>query len=180
MVERRASERPIRLVASRAVRLTRGRAVGRGSVAELAAEGECLELLHDCGLVFGLRGLIEEHDADGLAWLRLDGQGGPRLACGDCSLPVGTRAEASLRPEDMVLARRPLEVRTSLSNHLPGRVRRITRTRARVLVTIDVGLTVPVLAEVTERAVRKLELAPGAEVVAMCKAQAIRTRRLDR
>jgi len=156
-----------------------GRAAGCGSVAQLAAEAETLELLHDCGLVFALGGAVAERDADGLTWVRLDGPRPQRLACGDCDAPAGTRVEVQLRPEDIVLTRERLPVRTSLSNELLGRIERITHSPARVLVAIDAGLDVPVLAEVTERAVRRLGLEPGAEVVALCKAQAVRTRRLE-
>jgi molybdate transport system ATP-binding protein len=156
-----------------------GRCAGKGRVHELAARAETLELLHDCGLVFALPGVVERRDEDGLAWVRVDGRSEALVACGDCSAPVGARVEASLRPQDVVLAREPLEVRTSLTNHLHGRVAKITHTGARVMVTIDCGLAVPVLAEVTERAVRKLELEPGANLVAMCKAQAILTRGLE-
>lgn len=156
-----------------------GKVAGQGPLHELAARPETLELLHDCGLVFALPGRVEARDEDGLAWVRVDGPAGFRLACGDCLAEPGSRVEASLRPEDVVLSREPLEVLTSLSNHLPGRIARITHTAARVLVTIECGLAVPVLAEVTERAVRKLGLEEGVEVVAMCKAQAIRTRGLE-
>ena len=92
-------------------------------------------------------------------------------------VPGGSASVAVAAPSR---TRTPRAARTSLTNHIPGRIARITHTAVRVLVEIDCGLVVPVLAEVTERAVRRLELEPGTELVAMCKAQAIRTRALER
>lgn len=158
--------------------LDRGSLAGQGTLPELAAATETLELLHDCGLVFALPGRVARRDADGLAWIRPDGASDRDLACGDCDAEPGDRVEVVLRPEDLVLARPPVDTQLSLTNRLPGHVVSVTRSSARCLVTLDCGLTAPVLAEVTERAVRDLSLTPSQPVVALCKAQAMQVRRI--
>jgi molybdate transport system ATP-binding protein len=155
-----------------------GRVVGQGTVDDLASVPSTLDLLHDQGLVFALPGRVERRDEDGLSWIRLEGSGAHEIACGDAGEPLGTPVDVLLRPEDVVLARPPLEGRLSLVNRLPGRVTGVTRGANRVLVHLDCGCGAPVLADVTERAVRGLGLEPGAEVVALAKAQATRTRAL--
>lgn len=158
------------------VLLDAGQVAARGSIDALVADPDALELLHDRGLVFGLPGRVDRRDDDGLAWVQLESEVGIELACGDCRDAVDAPVDVLLRPEDVVLALPPLEARLSLTNHLPGRVRSITAGEHRQLVIIDCGLTAPVLAEVTARAVRRLGLAPGVEVIALVKAQATRTR----
>ncbi|MEO0651321.1 MAG: ATP-binding cassette domain-containing protein, partial [Planctomycetota bacterium] len=158
------------------VLLDRGRVRGQGTVERLVSEVETLELLHDQGLVFALPGQVERRDPDGLAWVALEGRPPIEIACGDCREQVGAPVDVLLRPEDVVLARPPLDARLSLTNRFPGRVRHITRGERRSLVTLDCGLEAPLLAEVTDRAVRRLELAPGEAVIALAKAQATRTR----
>ena len=156
----------------------RGRIAGQGVPWELAQHAQTLDLLHDCGLVFALVGDVARRDGgDGVTWISLGRD--VELGCGgECEVPVGGRVEALVRPEDVILALPPLDARLSLTNALRGSVRSITRTEARCLVTIDAGLGSPVLAEVTERAIQRLGLAPGTGVIALVKAQAIRTRPL--
>ncbi|MCH2172774.1 molybdenum ABC transporter ATP-binding protein [Myxococcota bacterium] len=158
--------------------LDRGAIAGQGPLPQLATDSDTLELLHDCGLVFALPGRVARRDPDGLAWIRPDGASERELACGDCPAEPGDRVEMVLRPEDLVLARPPVETPLSLTNRLPGRVVSVTRSSARCLVTLDCGLSAPVLAEVTERAVRDLSLTPSQPVVALCKAQAMQVRRI--
>ena len=153
-----------------------GRVAGQGTIDELAARADSLELLHDQGLVFALPGRVTRTDEHGLTWVALEGPSECELACGDCRAAPDTPVEVLLRPEDVILARPPLDARLSLTNRLPGRITQITTSPERVLVTVDCGLARPVLAEVTERAIRSLGLEPGTEVIALSKAQATRTR----
>lgn len=153
-----------------------GRTAGTGPLTALVSDPSTLELLHDCGLVFALPGVVERREPEGLTWVTGDGPAGQLLACGNCDDPPGTPVEVLLRPEDVVLALPPLDARTSLTNRLPGRIASLTASSQRVLVTVDCGLAAPVLAEVTDRAVRDLGLRPGLEVLALYKAQATRTR----
>ena len=153
-----------------------GRVAGQGAPTDLAAAEETLELLHDCGLVFALPGRVTRRDDDGLSWVELEGERPHEIACGDCQDPLGAQVEVVLRPDDVVLALPPLDARMSFTNAFEGRVERVTKTALRCMITIDCGFRGPLLAEVTERAVRSLGLEPGTSVIALCKAQATRTR----
>lgn len=160
------------------VLLDGGRVVAQGTMNELVLEPSNLESLHDAGLMFAIPGTVARVDDDGLAWVRADGPSGKLVASGDCREALDTRVEVLLRPEDVILARPPVETQLSTSNHFEGTIAHVTHGTERVIVAIDCGLAVPLLAEVTERAVRRLELTPGASVVALSKAQATRTRRV--
>jgi len=158
--------------------MDRGRVAGQGTPTDLAAAEETLELLHDCGIVFALPGHVVRRDEDGLSWVELAGPRPHEIACGDCHDPLGAPVEVVLRPDDVVLALPPLEARLSFTNAFEGEVLRVTKTALRCMITIDCGFDGPLLAEVTERAVRSLGLEPGKSVIALCKAQATRTRGL--
>lgn len=153
-----------------------GRAVATGPVGELALREDCLELLHDCGLLFRVPGRRLPDRDGGLVWVELEG--GARVASGAYEGPEGDASlELLLRPEDVILARPPFEGDVSLTNRVEGAVARIARTAARTLVEVRVdGGDTTLLAEVTERAVGRLGLGPGERVVALFKAQATRCR----
>lgn len=160
-----------------------GRAAGQGDLSTIAADQTAVELLAGSGLSFSLPGRMVRRDATGLGWVALAGReggapGDSEVACGDVTAEVGDDVEVILGPADIVLAVPPMDARLSLTNHLEGTVERVTRTEARCLVQVHCGLVAPVLAEVTERAVERLALAPGAPVVALFKAQATRARGL--
>lgn len=155
-----------------------GRAVACGPVHELALREDCLERLHDEGLLFKVPGRLAQDREGGLAWVEL--AGGERVASGAFEGPRpgdGGEVELLLRPEDVILARPPFEGRVSLTNQLEGTVARVARTPARTLVEVRLAAGGPaLLAEVTERAVERLQLAPGEAVAALFKAQATRCR----
>lgn len=160
-----------------------GRAAGQGDLPTIAADQSAVELLAGSGLSFSLPGHMVRRDRTGLGWVALTGRGGANpaaseVACGDVTAEVGDEVEVILGPADIVLAVPPMDAQLSLTNHLAGTVERVTRTAARCLVQVDCGLEAPVLAEVTERAVERLALTPGAPVVALFKAQATRARGL--
>jgi len=160
-----------------------GRAAGQGDLPTIAADQTAVELLAGSGLSFSLPGHMVRRDRTGLGWVALTGRGGANpaaseVACGDVNAEVGDEVEVILGPADIVLAVPPMDAQLSLTNHLAGTVERVTRTEARCLVQVDCGLEAPVLAEVTERAVERLGLTPGAPVVALFKAQATRARGL--
>lgn len=158
--------------------LDQGRLAGQGALVELATEARALELLHDGGFVFALRGEVAPREAHEPVQVRVDGEPGGLINCGNCAEPPGTPVEVLLQPDDVILAEPPFEARTSLTNVLSGKVVSVTQSEARCLVTVDCGFNQPLLAEVTERSVRELNLAPGLPIVALFKAQATRTRRL--
>ena len=158
-----------------------GRIVGEGALADLVRTPGHLDLLHDCGLLFNVPGIVESRDASGLTHIAHGGSSPARILCGDPGpWPIGARVDVRLRPEDVILALpttggvSSLAAQLSLSNQLPGRVTHLTDGAARTLVSLDCDLGVPVLAEVTQRSVQRLGLAPGVQVIAMMKAQALR------
>ena len=158
-----------------------GRIVGEGALADLVRTPRHLDLLHDCGLLFNLPGIVESRDPSGLTHVAHGGVSGARILCGDPEpWPIGARVDVRLRPEDVILALpstggvSSLAAQLSLSNQLPGRVTHLTDGASRTLVSLDCDLGVPVLAEVTRRSVERLGLAPGVQVIAMMKAQALR------
>ncbi len=158
--------------------LEEGRVRGLGSAAELAMQDQCLELLHDCGLVFTLPCEFSRRTADGLVWVQ--SAGGHGIACGDFEgaedPPGGAAVDLLLRPEDVILARPGMDAELSLTNRIEGRIRRITKTARRVLVEMECGGPEPLLAEVTERALQRLDLREGSPAMALFKAQATRGR----
>ena len=137
----------------------------------LARSPEHLGLLHDAGLVCVLPGKLDGH-IDGLASIVLDGAGQTRIACGNDGLPASGPVEVLVRPADLVLARPPLPEHLSVSNRFVGTVQFITESPARCLVGVDIGAIRPLLAEVTERAVRHLALRVGDSILVLVKAQA--------
>lgn len=155
-----------------------GRAVACGPVHELALREDCLERLHDEGLLFSVPGTLAADRDGGLTWVDLGA--GVRAASGAFEGPRpadGAAVELLLRPEDVILARPPFDAQVSLTNHVEGTVARIARTPARTLVEVRLAGEGPaLLAEVTERAVGRLGLRPGERVVALFKAQATRCR----
>jgi molybdate transport system ATP-binding protein len=155
-----------------------GQLRGHGSVADLAQNPDTLELLHDCGLVFAVPGQLRDRDDQGLAWIRPHGASECSLATGNCEAGIGDQVDILIRPEDLVLARPGLEAQLSLTNRIAGTITAITRSAQRCLVSIDAGFTVPLLAEVTERAIERLSLREGDAVLALCKAQALHARPL--
>ncbi len=163
--------------------IEKGRIVGEGSLERLVQSPSHLDLLHDCGLVFHVPGVVESKDDSGLTRVAHRGAADARILCGDAGhFSIGAAVDVRLRPEDVILAlpaeggAASLVSQLSLSNQLPGTVTALTVGAARTLVSMDCGVGVPILAEVTQRSVERLGLRPGARVVAMMKAQALRLR----
>ncbi len=146
-----------------------GAVVARGTVAQLAAQPEHLGRLHDLGLVNALPGTVAGHaPEDGLTSVTLGAERTVLTALRD--EPVGTACVLLIRPADLVLARTRV-VAISMQNQWLGRVVSITGTVTRTVVAVDVGVTL--LVEISRRAVAELELAPGAPVWCLCKAQSV-------
>jgi molybdopterin-binding protein len=83
----------------------------------------------------------------------------------------GTTVRLAIRPEDVFLEAAGADSRrTSARNALDGVVTRLTPSTDAMHVTVDVGF--PLVAAVTARSARELELAPGAVVCAIFKASA--------
>jgi molybdate transport system ATP-binding protein len=78
----------------------------------------------------------------------------------------------SVHPWEIALGPADAAATGSAQNHLEGAVTTVTHVGNRVRVGIEAGQ--PLVAEVTEPAVRDLELRPGARVTATWKAAATR------
>jgi len=88
-------------------------------------------------------------------------------------LSTGTLARVALRPEDVMLAARPLHG-VSARNQLRGKVVRVSGLHGRYLVHVEVGADAVVRAEITEDARAELKLDVGREVWCVVKTSAFR------
>lgn len=128
-----------------------GRLLGQGDFFELCADERIFALADQSGL----DNLVGAEAARDL--LRV---AGPRAG-----------QALSIRPEDIILAADP-PGRMSARNVLEGRVVSLLEVHGRVLVEVDVGVSLR--ASLTPAAVSELALAPGRPVHAIIKATAIR------
>ena len=159
--------------------LERGAMLGHGALLDLVSDPRILKLLDEDGLTNLLPLQVERHaPAEGVTYFRLRAplaEGAPVLMSGPLlEAPPGTPVAADLRPEDVVLANRPVEG-VSIQNQLPGRMMRITATPAREICVVDLG-GVPVIAEITHAARQRLGLEAGGPVWCLFKARALRYR----
>jgi molybdate transport system ATP-binding protein len=153
------------------VLLDQGRVVAQGPLHRLALDPAALGRLHDLGLVNVLPGVIAAHvPEDGLSLLQV---GPHRLACGLLTATVGMAVEMLLRPADIALADRAI-TGISLQNQLPATITGVTAIAGRVILHLDAG--VPLLAEVSAKAVRENQFIAGTQVWCLFKAQAVEAR----
>ena len=156
------------------VLLHEGHAAAAGPVATLAARADLpLAGRADAGGVLDCR--VAGHDT---------ARGLTRLECGNAALllplldaAAGSFVRARIPAREVILAHgdtHGLAEVISLHNILPGTVRAIVPDAVRhaALVEIDLG-GAAVLARVTPDAVNRLELAPGASVLALIKAMSV-------
>lgn len=151
--------------------LDRGRLIGQGELSEVLGHEEVFRLADSLGLESLLEVEVLAHGWDVTR---------ARLGSHEVSVPTidrepGTRGLVGVRPEDVVLARGPVEG-ISAQNALSGTVTQVTRLSDRVLVTVDVGA--PLRAEITRRSERELGIAPGARIWCLVKVFSFRWRRL--
>lgn len=64
-------------------------------------------------------------------------------------------------------------LRTSMRNHLPCRIHAVRRSGAAVRVLLDLGAGATLVSRITRESVQLLGLAPGLQVLALCKATAV-------
>jgi molybdate transport system ATP-binding protein len=157
-------------VADSVVLLESGRVVAAGPLDQIGTRGDLpLAQREDAAAVFTAR--IGEHDA-GRQLTRLDATEAPiwvPLLAGPRGSPVRVRLPAR---EVMLATREPEAI--SVHNRIPGTVRAITAETQRhaSLVEIISGERA-LLARVTPDAVARLELRPGAPVIAMFKSMSV-------
>jgi molybdate transport system ATP-binding protein len=154
------------LLGDRVAVIDGGRLVQQGSAQELAAAPASAFVADLTGAVV-LTGSAHP-GADGLTLVRLDESAG-ELTSTD---PGSGRVAASVHPWEIALAPPDDEASGSAQNRLGARVTSVTHVGNRVRVGLDAGQ--PLVAEVTEPALRDLRLEPGARVTASWKAAATR------
>ncbi len=158
-------------IADRVVLMDRGRAAAAGPAAEIAsqlAEAGFADLA-DAATV--LQATVAVHD-DARALTRLDTPAGPLLVARIAG-EAGAAVRVRLRARDIALALDPPE-RVSVINILPGKVVRLDRPAPGVVaVTLAIGASTQLRADITPLAAARLELAPGIPVHAMIKAVAV-------
>lgn len=156
-------------LADHLVLLDAGQVVASGPLTETLARADLPPAFaDDAGVV--LETVLAEHDADDLS--RLEFSGGSLLV-GRRTEPLGSRLRCRIHARDVSLAiDRPHG--TSIVNLLPAVVTATvaTDTPGHVLVQMRIG-DVPLLARITERSRRELEIVPGRQVWVQVKGVAL-------
>jgi molybdate transport system ATP-binding protein len=153
------------LLGDRVAVIDAGRIVQEGSARELAAAPASAFVADLTGAVV-LTGEARR-GADGLTLVRLEGGG--EVTSTD---PGSGRVAVSVQPWEIALSVAGEAARGSVQNRLSGTVTTVTHVGNRVRVGVEAGQ--PLVAEVTDPAVRELELRPGVRVTASWKAAATR------
>jgi molybdate transport system ATP-binding protein len=164
-----ALEEIVRLADS-LVLLEAGRVVGSGSVSEVASRADLpLAQRDDAGALLLCR--VREHDT-ARALTRLRG-GGANFWVPLLDLPLNGECRVRIPAREVILAGKPPEA-ISLHNIVAGTVRRIMPDATRRSVLVEVGLPEgALLSRVTQDAVMRLGLSPGAPVLALIKSTSI-------
>lgn len=159
------SVQEIARLASRVISLDRGRIAGRAPAGNplgvVMEEGEAQGSFLSATVTGQLAedGLTVAECAAGTLYLR------------HVDVAAGTALRVHLPASDIVLATRPVDGLSTL-NRLAGRIVRIEEQRSAVDVTVDCN-GAPVLARITRRSARMLDLVPGKPVDVLFKALAI-------
>jgi molybdate transport system ATP-binding protein len=155
------------LLGDRVAVIDAGRIVQHGTARELAAAPASAFVADLTGAVV-LTGEARA-GADGLTLVRLNGAGDTEVASTDAA---AGEVAVSVHPWEIALAPAGAPPSGSAQNHLEGAITTVTHVGNRVRVGVEAGQ--PLVAEVTEPAVRDLDLRPGARVTAAWKAAATR------
>ncbi len=161
-------------LASHLVLIERGRVVAAGPLADLSSRANLpLASRDDAAAVMECR--VGAHDP-GRGLTRLDADGAALLVP-LLTMPVGAALRARIPAREVILAG-PQAAESagflSLHNVLPGLVRAVTTDLARQSALVEVALGhVALLSRVTPDAVHRLDLTPGAPVLAMVKSVAV-------
>jgi molybdate transport system ATP-binding protein len=147
--------------------MEQGRILGQGPFLEVIRQDSILGLARSLGLENVLQVTVSRHEPDiGCTTVRYDHH---ELHLPLSDLPPGTETWIALRAADVALARRPIADIT-IQNQVSGRILGLRRIADRMLVEVDVG--VPILAEITVKAVHDLGLIGGDTVYCLFKARA--------
>ncbi len=144
-----------------------GQILAQGAFADVIRQDRTLNLARSLGLENVLRTTVLRHEPEA----------GCTTVCYDhhelhlplSALPPGAETWIALRAADVALALRPVPDIT-IQNQIPGRILGLRRIADRVLAEVDIG--VPILAEITLKALRDLHLTEGDAVYCLFKARA--------
>ena len=145
----------------------RGQIAQWGSAEEVFTQPTSEDVARFVGAATLIPGAVRQVE-DGL--LHIDADGVMLTVLGEAQ--VGERVTICVRPEHVILSASP-ERTTSARNVLHGTVERITRSDTGFRIVVDCGS--PVVATVTESALRELEIEVGRRVAASFKATAAHT-----
>jgi tungstate transport system ATP-binding protein len=138
-----------------------------GAAAEVFGAPADEQVAQFVGVETVIRGCVLSVD-QGVAAVDIGGQ----VIEGGSGVQAGDEVLVCLRPEDIALGPPGQEaVRTSVRNHLPARVTRVTPWGPLLRVELDAGF--PVVALITRQSLDDLELRSGSEVSAGFKASAV-------
>ncbi|MGZ9075184.1 MAG: molybdenum ABC transporter ATP-binding protein [Burkholderiaceae bacterium] len=157
-------------LADHVVLLAQGRAVAQGRLHETLARLDLAGVFaDDVGVVIEAE-VAQHDDVDHLS--RLDFPGGS-VWVSRCPETVGQRMRFRIQASDVSLATRKAE-ESSFLNLLAGHVIELTsvNTRGQVLVKLDMAGT-PLIARITERSRKHLQIAPGQPLWAQIKSVAL-------
>jgi molybdate transport system ATP-binding protein len=163
-------------LATHVVLLEEGRVLAQGDLPAISLRSELGAMLGPEGIGAVVEGRVESIDATaGLATIRL---GTGQLLAPAEGLRLGERVRMQLLARDLILATAPPQG-LSVRNQLQGTVTGLQReTSHHVLVSVDAG-GVPLLARVTEPAVRDLQLHSGQALWVLVKAASLRSQRIS-
>ena len=147
--------------------MDQGRILGQGLFAELIRQDHLLGLARSLGLENVLRVTVARHEPEiGSTTVRYDHH---ELHLPLSALPPGSETWIALRAADVALALEPIRGIT-IQNQVAGRLMSLRRVADRMIAEVDIG--VPILAEVTIKAIRDLGLQEGDTVYCLFKARA--------
>lgn len=147
--------------------MDQGRILGQGLFTEVIRQDHLLSLARSLGLENVLRVTVERHEPDiGSTTVRYDHH---ELHLPLSALPPGSETWIALRAADVALAVQPINGIT-IQNQVAGRLISLRRIADRMIAEVDIG--VPILAEVTVKAIRDLGLSEGDPVYCLFKARA--------
>jgi molybdate transport system ATP-binding protein len=163
-------------LATHVVLLEAGRVLAQGELTAISLRSEMSAMLGPDGIGAVVEGTVESIDAAaGLAAIRI---GAGRLLVPAESLRAGELVRMQLLARDLILATAPPRG-LSVRNQLNGTLTRLEREAPHtMLVSVDAG-GVPLLARVTEAAVRDLQLHEGQELWVLVKAASLRSQRIS-
>ncbi len=160
-----------------AVLMNSGRVAGSGTITQIVADDEAFPVVRDLGLLNVVECDIATGESDDLVALRFgrqrDGERPQFLVPTAAIRPqiARTPVHVAVRPQDIALAKQPLQG-TSIQNQIRAGIKSIHVHDRSVVVEADCGEVL--LVEVSQRAVRDLQLAVGSEVWLLIKTNALR------